>query len=237
MSERSDTPPPATTTPWQPASFDAPAPVAPAPDETAPDLASVHATAREAGFGEGWQAGFEEGRETGYDQGLVTGRALGEQTGQAEGYAAGLAEGQATAREHAERLAALTDALAQSLRALEADMGQALITLALAVAQKIVGDTLTHQPDAMLACVRNALRLDANATPLRLWLHPDDLAIVTARLADELCEGDCHIQADASISRGGCRVETAFGEIDATLQTRWQQAITALAGTAGASSS
>ena len=34
---------------------------------------------------------------------------------------------------------------------------------------------------------------------------------------------------DASLLRGGCRIETSAGEIDATLQTRWQKLSAALA--------
>jgi len=128
----------------------------------------------------------------------------------------------------------LTDELAQGLRALEADVGQALITLALAVAQKIVGDTLIHHPDTILACVRDVLRIDADAAPLCLRLHPDDLAIVRSQLAEDLRSRDCRLVADASLARGGCRVETALGDIDATLQTRWQQVLTALVGSPSA---
>jgi flagellar assembly protein FliH len=37
------------------------------------------------------------------------------------------------------------------------------------------------------------------------------------------------VVGDASLLRGGCRIETFAGEIDATLQTRWQKLSAALA--------
>jgi len=231
----------APASPWQPASFDAPAPEAVVADAAAADLAAIYATARQTGFEEGWQAGFAEGRTAGYEQGLITGHASGVQTGRAaghkEGHTAGLAEGRAIASEHAERLAALTAELAQGLRALEENMGQALLTLALTVAQKIVGDTLAQHPEAILDCLREALHLESNAAPLRLWLHPDDLEIVNAHLPDEWRGRDCRLVGETSIARGGCRVETAFGEIDATLEARWRQAVTALTGSSESSGS
>jgi flagellar assembly protein FliH len=33
---------------------------------------------------------------------------------------------------------------------------------------------------------------------------------------------------DAAVSRGGCRVESDLGRIDATIETRWSQAATTI---------
>jgi len=222
---------------WQPTALDAPpAPPDVAPALCAPDLATTREAARQAGFEDGWREGSEQGRAAGYAEGHAEGLAAGRDAGHAEGHAAGLAAGEAVVREEAARLAALNDTLAQSLRALEADMGQALLALALAVAQKIVGDTLARTPEAVLDCVRDCinavLRIEGDAAPVCLWLHPDDLAIVNAHLGETLREHDWRVIADAALARGGCRVETALGEIDATLQTRWQQAVTQLVGSA-----
>ena len=40
--------------------------------------------------------------------------------------------------------------------------------------------------------------------------------------------------ADASIERGGCLAETVLGNIDATLQTRWERVTSALGQTSTA---
>jgi len=231
---------------WQPAALDALTPASAASDATCPGTDAEHEAARQAGF----EAGFEEGRRAGYEQGYHQGHAAGlaaghtagecsghtagHAAGHAAGYAAGLAEGQTTVRTHAEHLSNLTNELAQSLRALADDIGQDLLALALSLAQHIVGDTLAQHPEAMLAgvrdCLRTALRLESEAAPLCLWLHPDDLALVQTHLADTLREHDWQLLADAALSRGGYRVETAFGTLDATLETRWQQARAHLLG-------
>ena len=49
-----------------------------------------------------------------------------------------------------------------------------------------------------------------------------------AHLEQEL-SADWMVVEDASLLRGGCRIETSAGEIDATLQTRWQKLSAALA--------
>src|SRR5690606_22420420 len=83
---------------------------------------------------------------------------------------------------------------------------------------------LREQPEAMLAAVREVLHINPAATgAMRLWVHPADLELVRQHLADELREGHWRVLADESIARGGCRAETPYGDIDATLQTRWRR--------------
>jgi flagellar assembly protein FliH len=61
-----------------------------------------------------------------------------------------------------------------------------------------------------------------------VFLHPQDYAALRAEFdADGLFKG-CRFIADARIARGGCRVETAQGEVDATLATRWDRALAAV---------
>jgi len=217
---------------WRPAAFDIPAQPDsppendpdPAPAEPEPDPAAVREAARQQGFDEGRQQGSQQGYAEGHAAGLADGQAEGRTGGHAEGYAAGLAEGQALARDHAERLKRLADELSQSLRDLEENIGQGLVSLALDIARHVVGDTLAQHPEAIIASVRQVMQADpAAAAPLRLWLHPDDLALVNGYLADEILDSDWHILTDATLSRGGCRAETAFGAIDATLETRWRR--------------
>jgi len=218
--------------PWRMTAFDLPAMPDPIPEdeaaticaEPAPDPEAVREAARLAGWSEGQQQGYEQGHSEGYAAGLTQGTEVGRAEGHSEGYAAGLVEGQALAREHAEHLKALADELARSLRDLEEDVGQGLITLALDIARHVVGDTLAQHPEALIHSVRQVMQADpAAAAPLRLWVHPDDLALVNGYLADELNDSDWHVLSDATLSRGGCRAETAFGAIDATLETRWRR--------------
>jgi flagellar assembly protein FliH len=61
-----------------------------------------------------------------------------------------------------------------------------------------------------------------------VFLHPQDHALLRADLeADGLFKG-CRFIADARVARGGCRLETAQGEVDATLATRWLRVLAAL---------
>ncbi len=200
------------------------------------------------------QAAFERGLATGRQQGLVQGHREGRAAGHAEGLAQGLAqgqkEGQALAWDAArEDLAAQAESQAraqfqaetQHFMALSASLPQALVQaeealavslmdLALALAQRVVGAALAHEPALMLPAVRELLQAEpALVGQPQLLLHPDDLALVREHLADEFQVAGWRLRAEPAIERGGCRVLAASGELDARLSTRWQRVAAALA--------
>ena len=65
-----------------------------------------------------------------------------------------------------------------------------------------------------------------------LKLHPADahwLAPHAAELRERVgLPGDIEVRADASISRGGCLVESSLGRIDARIETRLSELTRAL---------
>jgi flagellar assembly protein FliH len=63
---------------------------------------------------------------------------------------------------------------------------------------------------------------------VRIHLHPDDLALVRAHLADALEHGHHRLIEDDSMTRGGCRLDGAGSEIDATVETRWRRILEGL---------
>jgi len=215
---------------WQMSSFDLPvedvvelAPPAPEP-EPGPDLEALRREARAQAEESGRRAGLEQGREQGLREGRAAGHEAGLAAGREAGFQEGLAQGREQARQEALQLHALAEACGASVAALEARMGQALLTLALDIAGQVLRTTLAEQPDSMLAGVREVLQVNpASGGAMRLWVHPADLELVRLHLADELRDGNWRVLADESVARGGCRAETPYGDIDATLQTRWRR--------------
>lgn len=194
-----------------------------------PDLEAIAAQTRRDAHAQG----LAEGRTEGYDLGAAEGRARGYEEGLAKGREAGYAEGLAQAREQgaeeAGHLRGLADATALALTQMEEKTGQSLLTLALDIARQVLRTTLDQQPETVLAAVREVLQMNPGAAaPLRMWVHPLDLELVRLHLADDLRTGQWRMFADESISRGGCRAETSFGDIDATLQTRWRRVAASL---------
>lgn len=217
---------------WQMLSFDEPATVEVEPEpepDPGPDPAVVMAQLRAQAVAEGREEGYAQGHAAGEQAGQQTGHDAGFAAGREAGYAQGLAEARELGAAQAQQLHTLVQACAVSLGSLEEKMGQSLLTLALDIAQQVVRTTLSEQPESVAAAVRDVLHINPSAGgQMRLWANPEDVELIRQHLADELKEGHWRVLADESITRGGCRAETPFGDIDATLQTRWRRVAASL---------
>lgn len=95
------------------------------------------------------------------------------------------------------------------------EMRQAAIELATAVAGRVVFDKLQADTFPIEEMVRQALTRLPAAPSFTAYLHPDDLRLLQQRLGDEPLlparDTRVRIEADVSLSRGGCRAEA--GEI------------------------
>ena len=175
------------------------------------ELQALRNEAREEARREGHREGFEAGRQEGHAQGLEEGRRAGEHE---------------TARQRREALAPLADLVEEFRRAL-ADLDHAiaedLVDLALATGRQLAGDALREEPAEILNLVRTLIQEEpALNGKTRLWLHPDDLALVEQELHAEFHAAGWKLHPDDQLSRGGCRVTSPSGELDATLESRWE---------------
>lgn len=146
-----------------------------------------------------------------------------------EGYQAGYAEGRQKAAQEAERLVGLVAGLDRQLKQVDQDVFQSLLNLALEVARQMVRQTLQVKPELVLDVVREAVSsLPHFSHGAHLALHPDDAALVRAAIGEQLAHSGWKIFEDMNIVRGGCRVETAHSQIDASLDKRWQHIVASL---------
>ena len=98
-----------------------------------------------------------------------------------------------------------------------------LVELALITGRQLAGESLAANPEHILSVVRELLEADHSLNgKSRLWLHPDDLALVSAAIGDTLEASGWECCADHSLERGGCRVTSASGGLDASLGTQWK---------------
>ena len=67
-----------------------------------------------------------------------------------------------------------------------------------------------------------------SAQHITLRVHPDDHVLVTQGAADVLEARGARVLSDASITRGGCVVESDIGVIDASVEARWRRAAASL---------
>jgi flagellar assembly protein FliH len=106
------------------------------------------------------------------------------------------------------------------------DVESDLVQLALAVARKIVGREVSIGPEAVTRIIRQALDRVEHSGRIIIKLNPADLdllADIKPKCLSGLPEaGRAAFEADASISRGGCLVETDGGEVDARIEHQFK---------------
>jgi flagellar assembly protein FliH len=152
-----------------------------------------------------------------------------------EAYEQGLDAGrqETSTRMDAERAALhrVTEAFQEMMQEFEQGLANDVLSMSLELAKLIVRQAIRVHPQVVLAVVREAVSslagVDAETT---VHLHPDDAALLKAISKDDpaLASLPWKIVEDARIERGGCRLETASTELDATLETRWRRVIAAL---------
>lgn len=182
------------------------------------ELARLRAEARRAAYEEGLQQGRKEGYEAGF--------ALGQQEGKAEGLAQAEQEAQRALDEVLQPLGQLILEANGAFAQMSKEVADELAGLAFTVGRVLARDALDRQPEEILAVVRELLNDEqALAAKPRLYLHSADLALVQEHLANEISTAGWQLQADDSLQRGGCKLLTAAGEVDASWEARCQNII------------
>ena len=160
---------------------------------------------------------------------LRVARMAGYQDGYRDGLVALEAFKQGYASQITAQLGTLSTAYAAELDALQQQLAQAVAAAAAQVARQVVRSELATRPELVAAVAQEAIdTLLMSARHITLRVHPDDHALVALGTGELLAARGARLVADASLSRGGCAVESDIGVIDATLQTRWDRAAAAL---------
>ena len=154
----------------------------------------------------------EEARQSGYDE------------GHAAGHADALAAGEIATKEELQHMRILADGFSGALRDADQLIANDVLDLALQLAKGMLKNALQVKPELVLPIVRDAIDyLPALQQPAQLHLHPDDATIVRAAIGEELDKGGWRVIEDANVGRGGCKVDTASNQIDASAAARWQR--------------
>lgn len=145
-----------------------------------------------------------------------------------EGYAAGLGQGLAAGRNEATaeiaQLRQIADAFSSAAVQANEFIAQDMLDLTLDLAKAMLKTTLAVHPEILIPVVKEAITyLPTLQQPALLFLHPADLLLVRNYMGDQLDNAGWQTLGDTQIERGGCRVETASNQIDATTSSRWQR--------------
>lgn len=146
-----------------------------------------------------------------------------------EGYTAGYSEGRHQVEADAASFGQLLESVDEVLQDWDQEVARQVLELALEVARQVLRGALESEPDRVLGVVREAMNaLPQAAHHPHLVLHPEDASLVRTHLETELAHGAWRIIEDATVTRGGCRIDTPQGEVDATLETRWKKIVSTL---------
>ena len=141
-----------------------------------------------------------------------------------DGYAAGYEEGSARGRLEAAELHQLLQSMNEALNGFDQEVAEEIQALALEVAKQVVRDALKTQPESVLIVIREALaQLPQQAATLHI--HPQDAALVRQYLGDSFTAIGHRLSEDESVDPGGCVIESAGGQIDAQIATRWRRVV------------
>jgi flagellar assembly protein FliH len=156
-------------------------------------------------------------------------RLAGHEQGHSAGYADGLAIGRAEAAKELEHLQSIALEFGHALSAADETIAADVLDLALHLAKNMLRGALEIKPELVIPVVREAIEyLPVLQQPAVLMLNPADMPIVREAIGEELDKGGWRVVQDATIARGGCKVDTATNQIDAQIATRWERMTHAL---------
>lgn len=175
----------------------------------------------------------KKGREEGFAAGEAQGRAKGEAEGRA-GALGKIAPAWETARKAVEEAAQRVEA---AMAGVTTQADRKVLDLAYRIGQILLKKELSADPAAFRGNLQAALKAAARTGRFRVRLHPEDLATLETGFEEFkpfLPAGDAfEWVGDETVGKGGAVVETAAGDVDATIATQLAQIEQAVLGKAG----
>ncbi|MGR9107007.1 MAG: flagellar assembly protein FliH [Gammaproteobacteria bacterium] len=186
---------------------------------TVEQIEAIQKTAFEEAARQGWQEGYQKGMEEGRTEGFEHGRREG------------FEQGRSDLDQRIQEFRDLADLLSGPLHELDAEVEEELLALCIAIARQLVRRELKTERDQIVAVIREAiLALPASARAIRIAIHPEDADLVRSTLRVDEAKPRWELLEDPLLTRGGCRIETESSRIDATVENRLNQVISALLG-------
>ena len=159
------------------------------------------------------QQALQEGYQNGYRDGLAA----------LEGFKQSFAA-QATAQ-----IGSLLDAFDEQTRGLDAQLAEAVTRTALQLARQVLRHELTTQPGHVAQIATDAVNaVLLSARHVVVHAHPADLPLIEDGAGETLRGRYARLVADTGVARGGVKLLSDVGTIDAQVATRWAQAAASL---------
>jgi flagellar assembly protein FliH len=191
------------------------------------------ASTHEASYQQGFAAGRQQGLSEAAAEEASLARVLQEKIESAEkahhAVQSQMAQMDAQAQALARKLRTL-EAVLSSLREARAEVIEAaqddLLTLCLGLTTQVFETSVLH-PDALRSLIRRASNELHGRAPLRIHLHPQDVAWLQPPLHEDASQGEAdaptrELVADDAVALGGCIVHGEHAAVDARLEQQLQ---------------
>lgn len=184
----------------------------PAPDREAEIKRQLFEIAKQEAREEAWKTAYDAGYQAGYESGER----------EAKSHEASLLTAHLT--EKLEPIELLVTHFAKALSDYQDTRTQAVTELALETGRQLAGHALTLSPEYIVDDVQAMLNEEGHgAESLRVYLCPDDLALVQERLHGMFEQAQWQLRGDSALARGDCRLETDQHTRISTRHDRWQR--------------
>lgn len=161
-------------------------------------------TARVEGLEQGRNEGLETGREEGFSQGLQQ----------------GLDEGRSRIEEQVQRLSSVIDHLQRPIEQQQSELENLLVTLVTQLSESVVQAELRSRPEVLLHTIVNALAcIPPHTGAPVIRLHPEDCRL----LQSDADTRGWELVEDDSLTPGGCKLQAGACQVDAGVETRFEQ--------------
>lgn len=144
--------------------------------------------------------------------------------GERAGAEAAAVQGEAMLRRLMQTLEEVTDLRERMIR----DTEHQMVRLALAIARRVVHREVSLDRDLIMAIARVAMDRIGDGATVTIRLNADDYAAISTAGQTPWTGGHVTVQADARVPRGGCRIESDLGLIDAGVDAQLQEITRAL---------
>lgn len=179
---------------------------------TAEEVAAIRQSAQEEGYAAGYSEGYAQGHAAGYSEGRKV--------------------AEIEIKSEVAQLQMVLTKLREDLHDVDQQVADQLLELAVALARKIVTQSLKLKPELILPIVQEAIRNLPNAMQQpRLYLHPEDARLVITHLSEQMVQENWGIREDEQLMRGGCRIEANGCEINGSMEVRWQKVLSMIGQT------
>lgn len=160
---------------------------------------------------------------------VAAARQQGYQDGYRDGMAALDSFKESFARQTSAQVSQVLAALDGELGVLEQQLAARVASVATELARQVVRSELNQRPALIVQVAQEAINtVLMSARHITVQINPDDHALVAQGCQEALNARGARLVAQAAIPRGGCRVESDAGVIDARVASRWAQATAAL---------